>query len=184
MTNCEIQVLPVPLGPVTMAVSAGSSSVSGSSTLERWVTSASRCSTSRGTQPARRTRASRIIVGGVRILSRNIKYWPGNFRETLGCPGATTARGCRHGVWLFDMPHFRKRISTWGPRIRSSRSVSAESVYGTFVLPVEAVALASHNILVGAVRTAATVLATANLLDDNGAIAALVDVDDFFASVG
>jgi hypothetical protein len=111
-------------------------------------------------------------------------YWPGNFRETLGCPGATTARGCRHGVWLFDMPHFRKRISTWGPRIRSSRSVSAESVYGTFVLPVEAVALASHNILVGAVRTAATVLATANLLDDNGAIAALVDVDDFFASVG
>jgi hypothetical protein len=56
-----IQVFPVPLGPVTMAVSAGSPFVIGSRTLERWLTSASRCSTSRGTNPARRTRASRII---------------------------------------------------------------------------------------------------------------------------
>jgi len=39
--------LSVPLGPVTMAVSAGSPFVIGSRTLERWLISASRCSTSR-----------------------------------------------------------------------------------------------------------------------------------------
>lgn len=49
------------VGSVTMAVSAGSPFVMGSRTLERWLTSASRCSTSRGTNPAWRTRASRII---------------------------------------------------------------------------------------------------------------------------
>jgi len=48
VTNFEMQVFPVPLGPVTMAVSAGSPFVIGSRTLERWLTSASRCSTSRG----------------------------------------------------------------------------------------------------------------------------------------
>lgn len=40
----RVQVLPVPLGPVTIAVSAGSPFVMGSRTLERWLTSASRCS--------------------------------------------------------------------------------------------------------------------------------------------
>jgi len=40
---------------------AGSLFVMGSRTLERWLTSASQCSISRGTNPARRTRASRIM---------------------------------------------------------------------------------------------------------------------------
>jgi hypothetical protein len=37
VTNFEMQVLPALLGPVTMAVSAGSPLVMGSSTLERWL---------------------------------------------------------------------------------------------------------------------------------------------------
>jgi hypothetical protein len=72
----------------------------GSRTLERWLTSASRCSTSRGTNPARRTRASRIICYCSTCFPSSHKSVTGLFPESTLTEAPIVLKNS-HKAWIW-----------------------------------------------------------------------------------